>query len=90
MPQFPGKRHLELAKKLGADYTVNVTGKEDIKELASKVEETMGDQPDITVDCVGTTECVKLAVHVSRLMTKPTKWLVRRAKTQISLGIRPV
>ena len=27
---------------------------------------------------------------LSRLMTKPTKWHVRPAKTQISLGIRPV
>ena len=28
--------------------------------------------------------------YVSRLMTKPTKWHVRPAKTQISLDIRPV
>ena len=28
--------------------------------------------------------------HLSRLMTKPTKWPVRPAKNQISLGIRPV
>ena len=28
--------------------------------------------------------------QLSRLMTKPTKWHVRPAKTQISLGIRPV
>ena len=28
--------------------------------------------------------------HLSRLMTQPTKWHVRPAKTQISLGIRPV
>ena len=28
--------------------------------------------------------------HFSRLMTKPTKWHVRPAKTQISLGIHPV
>ena len=28
--------------------------------------------------------------YMSRLMTKPTKWHVRPAKTQISLGIRPV
>ena len=28
--------------------------------------------------------------RMSRLMTKPTKWHVRPAKTQISLGIRPV
>ena len=29
-------------------------------------------------------------LHLSRDMTKPTKWHVRQAKTQISLGIRPV
>ena len=28
--------------------------------------------------------------QMSRLVTKPTKWHVRSAKTQISLGIRPV
>ena len=28
--------------------------------------------------------------HLNRDMTKPTKWHVRPAKTQISLGIRPV
>ena len=31
-----------------------------------------------------------LREKMSRLMTKPTKWHVRPAKTQISLGIRPV
>ena len=30
------------------------------------------------------------SVEMNRLMTKPTKWHVRPAKTQISLGIRPV
>ena len=30
------------------------------------------------------------SLYMSRLMTKPTKWPVRPAKTQISLGIRPV
>ena len=28
--------------------------------------------------------------HMSRLMTKPTKWHVRPAKTQIGMDIRPV
>ena len=28
--------------------------------------------------------------QMSRIMTKPTKWHVRPAKTQISLGVRPV
>ena len=32
----------------------------------------------------------KIPNHLSRLMTKPTKWHVRPAKTQISLGIHPV
>ena len=31
-----------------------------------------------------------LHTKMSRLMTKPTKWPLRPAKTQISLGIRPV
>ena len=31
-----------------------------------------------------------LCWYLNRLMTKPTKWHVRPAKTQISLGIRPV
>ena len=31
-----------------------------------------------------------LLLYLSRLMTKPTKWYVRPARTQISLGIRPV
>ena len=35
-------------------------------------------------------ECCKYKAHLSRLMTKPTKWHVRPAQTQISLGIRPV
>ena len=29
-------------------------------------------------------------LYMSRLVTKPTKWHVHPAKTQISLGIRPV
>ena len=32
----------------------------------------------------------RLKQSMSHLMTKPTKWHVRPAKTQISLGIRPV
>ena len=31
-----------------------------------------------------------ILLYLSRLTTKPTKWHVRPAKTQINLGIRPV
>ena len=34
--------------------------------------------------------CVHVCFYMSRLMTKPTKWHVRPARTQISLGICPV
>ena len=33
---------------------------------------------------------VHVHANLSRLMTNPTKWHVRPATTQISLGIRPV
>ena len=33
---------------------------------------------------------IEFKSSLSRLVTKPTKWHVRPAKTQISLGIRPV
>ena len=36
------------------------------------------------------TKNLNAILKMSSLMTKPTKWLVRPAKTQISLGIRPV
>ena len=38
------------------------------------------------------TTCVPITIilQMCRLTTKPTKWHVRPAKTQISLGIRPV
>ena len=52
-------------------------------------------------DCLGQNKCLRVSAlakrgtagrhyYLSRLMTKPTKWHVRPAKTQISLGILPV
>ena len=49
---------------MGANFTIKVTGKEDPKELALKIEETMGCQPDCAIDCVGCTDCVTTSVHV--------------------------
>ena len=37
-----------------------------------------------------TAKVVTVKQNLSRLVTKPTYWHVRPAKTQISLGIRPV
>ena len=55
-------------------------------------------QPNV---CLDQNKCLRVSAlekrgmagrhyYLSRLMTKPTKWHVRPAKTQISLGILPV
>ena len=48
--------------------------------------------PSACFECIAVwSSCVSKVWHyLSRFMTKPTKWHVRPAKTQISLGIRPV
>ena len=43
---------------------------------------SVGDKAEMKREGIGNYE------HLSRLMTKPTKWHVRPVKTQISLGIR--
>ncbi len=43
---------LEVAKKLGADYTVLVE-KSTAQEFADKITATMGGHPDITIECSG-------------------------------------
>ena len=55
-------------------------------------------QPNVCLDqnkCLSVSALEKRGMvdghyYLSRLMTKPTKWHVRPAKTQISLGILPV
>ena len=44
----------------------------------------------LQVSALGKRGMVGRHYYLSRLMTKPTKWHVRPAKTQISLGILPV
>ena len=53
---------------------------------------TLG-QKYVCVSCFSSEKSIGIVgryYYLSRLMTKPTKWHVRPAKTQISLGIRPV
>ena len=40
--------------------------------------------------CFCFTRALQMTCYLSHLMTKPTKWSVRPAKTQVSPGIRPV
>ena len=84
-------------------YSGDEDQKEEKGEKAEKMEGDSGEQGENNGEeflrNVG--ECVAnmldtfgefffFSLQLSRLMIKPTKWHVRPAKTQISLGIRPV
>jgi L-iditol 2-dehydrogenase len=53
-----------MAKSMGATYTLKVTSK-DPREMAQKVEELMGVQPEITIECSGATPSLQTAIYVS-------------------------
>lgn len=52
---------LDLAKTLGADYTL-LTSSPDVNKLASQIEELMGGAPDVTLECTGNNMCQRLAI----------------------------
>ena len=49
---------------MGADFPLKVTSK-DPKEMATKIEELMGEQPDIAIECSGATPSIQTAIYVS-------------------------
>jgi L-iditol 2-dehydrogenase len=49
---------------MGATYTLKVMSK-DPCEMAQKVEELMGVQPEITIECSGATPSLQTAIYVS-------------------------
>ena len=61
------QNRLETAKQLGADNPLKVMSK-DPKEMAVKIEELMGEQPDITIECSGATPSIQTAIYVSSLI----------------------
>ena len=54
---------LEVAKKLGATYTLNVS-KMDPHVAATKVCEIIKDEPDITMECSGVENSIQLGLYV--------------------------
>ena len=55
---------LDMAKSMGATYTLKVTSK-DPREMAQQVEELMGVQPEITIECSGAAPSLQTAIYVS-------------------------
>jgi len=53
---------LDVAKELGADFTLKVEMNSEAADLAKKVEQILGTQPDITIECSGAESSIKLAI----------------------------
>ncbi|OWF40804.1 sorbitol dehydrogenase-like [Mizuhopecten yessoensis] len=56
---------LEVAKTLGATYTLKVTSR-DPQEVAKQVENIMGDKAEITIECSGATPSIQTAIYATQ------------------------
>ncbi|XP_062926545.1 sorbitol dehydrogenase-like [Mobula hypostoma] len=56
---------LEVAKKLGADFTIKVDG-ETPQILAKKVRAALGAMPDVSLECSGAELCVQASIYATR------------------------
>ncbi|XP_055332429.1 sorbitol dehydrogenase-like [Paramacrobiotus metropolitanus] len=59
------EERLKFAKELGADHTINVTGK-DPKAVAALVAECLGRQPDCAIECSGAETSQALAIYSTK------------------------
>jgi len=56
------ENRLAKAKELGANFTVQIKPGQSAEETAQIIEETLGQQPDITIECSGAESSTKLAI----------------------------
>lgn len=61
---FPER--LVVAKELGADFQLQVKKGDEAKQLAKSVEDKLGVQPHVTIECTGAESCVQTAVYATR------------------------
>jgi len=59
------KHRLDVAKELGADFTLQVKPDDKEKELTKALVELLGEQPDITIDCSGFQTSIRLAMEAT-------------------------
>lgn len=58
------EHRLNVAKELGADYTVQVKADENEKDITKKIVALLGSCPKITIDCSGFEATIRLAMEV--------------------------
>ncbi|XP_012689824.1 sorbitol dehydrogenase [Clupea harengus] len=57
---------LAMAKELGADFPQEVKREDTAEQLAKKVEELLGAQPHVTIECTGVQSSVQTAIYATR------------------------
>nr|XP_023650806.1 sorbitol dehydrogenase [Paramormyrops kingsleyae] len=59
------EKRLEMAKELGADFSVTVQREDSSRDLAKKVESLLGEQPHVAIECTGVEASAQVAIYVS-------------------------
>ena len=62
------ENRLRVAKEMGATYTVKVTTR-DSRDLAKQIVDTLGCNPDRTIECSGAEASIATAIYVSNMMS---------------------
>jgi len=60
------ENRLTKAKELGANFTVQIQPGQSAEDTAKVIEETLGQSPDITIECSGAESSIKLAILATR------------------------
>lgn len=53
-----------MAKELGADFQLQVKREDEAKQLAKSVEDKLGVQPHVAIECTGVESCAQTAIYV--------------------------
>lgn len=55
---------LQKAKELGATHTLKIEKSLSEEQILKKIVELLGEEPNITFDCTGIEQCVRIAISV--------------------------
>lgn len=78
-----------MAKELGADFPQEVKREDTAEQLAKKVEELLGAQPHVTIECTGVQSSVQTAIYVSGchlLMLKTSPFTKAQGSSVLLIG----
>ncbi|XP_019877682.2 sorbitol dehydrogenase-like [Aethina tumida] len=79
------QHRLDLAKKLGADYTLLIQKGWNDVDIEKKVKQLLGEEPTSSFDCTGQEQCVRVAISATR--AAGTAVLVGMGKTEMKLPL---